>query len=410
MNHRDQSLGIILFATVIVLVQAKHRWNAVQPSFLRKSPPFDESQGKLFTSSSPMDWRHRVSGPEGEDCELVVQNDLSEPILLCWVSPSGQLLGHRKINDRSIRDKSVSNMHTEYTYAGHAFVCLRYPQGSPPDRLQDVDPQAFLAHYTPNTHAKHILTIGKGFWGGLLATVSTERVDDEVVDSSAKVYELVYMGGFAVHCEPGVFANTPTLEEVLTKDIETMSAILPQAAKQRLQASTPIWLNRSLIYGPKSAPIDEQKAMFHPHGEEIWLRKNGLNVAKAGGVEICNARDYLQSRGLWGPGGILVHEFCHAYHNKFCPDGFDCVDICNAYKLAMSKGLYDAVAVHGPQGRNGPIKHYACSNHMEFFAELSVAYHWKEDSEYNKWYPFNHQQLQEHDPDTCRVMDKYWLL
>jgi hypothetical protein len=45
----------------------------------------------------------------------------------------------------------------------------------------------------------------------------------------------------------------------------------------------------------------------------------------------------------------------------------------------MSKKLYDSVAVHGPQGKDGPIKAYACANPMEFFAELSVAYLWHAD-------------------------------
>lgn len=30
---------------------------------------------------------------------------------------------------------------------------------------------------------------------------------------------------------------------------------------------------------------------------------------------------------LWGYGGILVHELSHAYHNKFCPNGFNCKEI-----------------------------------------------------------------------------------
>lgn len=127
----------------------------------------------------------------------------------------------------------------------------------------------------------------------------------------------------------------------------------------------------------------------------------------------------------------------------------------------MNAKLYDNVAVHGPQGEaeetenavdtdNDPnkseptlttnnnknkcisatevkdeaitavslhlrrqrktAKAYACTNCMEFFAELSVAYHWKEDevTEYNKWYPFNRHQLQQHDPKTVHILDKYW--
>ncbi len=75
----------------------------------------------------------------------------------------------------------------------------------------------------------------------------------------------------------------------------------------------------------------------------------------------------------------------------------------------MQKKLYDQVKVHGPQGEVGLAKAYACTNCMEFFAELSVAYLWqKDDTEYNKWYPFNRQQLIEHDNDSFCVLDKCW--
>lgn len=76
----------------------------------------------------------------------------------------------------------------------------------------------------------------------------------------------------------------------------------------------------------------------------------------------------------------------------------------------MKKCLYDKVAVHGRQGANGPVKAYACANCMEFFAELSTAYMWKEDesTEYNKWFPFNRYQLAQHDPHTYQVINKYW--
>ena len=82
----------------------------------------------------------------------------------------------------------------------------------------------------------------------------------------------------------------------------------------------------------------------------------------------------------------------------------------------MKDKLYDSVRVHGPQGLAAdgvtPVaaKAYACTNCMEFFAELSVAYHWcRDDSEYNKWFPFNRAQLLAHDPATMRVLEREWL-
>jgi hypothetical protein len=90
-----------------------------------------------------------------------------------------------------------------------------------------------------------------------------------------------------------------------------------------------------------------------------------------------------------------------------------------AYEEAMEKKLYDCVPVHGPQGLKGGCKAYACYNCMEFFAELSVAFHWQRDCidscapysceiEHNKWYPHNYAQLKKHDIKACRMLAKMW--
>ena len=84
--------------------------------------------------------------------------------------------------------------------------------------------------------------------------------------------------------------------------------------------------------------------------------------------------------------------------------------LLQAYNIAMRKKLYDKVPVHGVQGKDGFAKAYACANCMEFFAELSVAYHWTcdETTEFNKWYPYNRAMLITHDPETFQVLDKFW--
>jgi hypothetical protein len=105
-----------------------------------------------------------------------------------------------------------------------------------------------------------------------------------------------------------------------------------------------------------------------------------------------------------------LHEYCHAYHNKFCSGGYDCKIVREAYNTAMARKLYDCVRVHGKQGRKGPQKAYCCANCMEFFAELSVAFLYRDDDtfEYNKWYPHNYAQLKTHDPDSCVMLATMW--
>jgi len=76
--------------------------------------------------------------------------------------------------------------------------------------------------------------------------------------------------------------------------------------------------------------------------------------------------------------------------------------------MAMNDGLYDCVRVHGPQGPE--CKAYACTNAMEYFAELSVAFLGGLDDtrEHNKWYPFNRSQLREHDPRAFDMLCRVW--
>ena len=137
-----------------------------------------------------------------------------------------------------------------------------------------------------------------------------------------------------------------------------------------------------------------------------------MTVEKAGCVEVYSISGYINDSNLWGVGGILMHELSHAYHDKFCVDGYGNSVIDSAYRQAIARGLYDRVQVHGPQGRDGPIKAYACSNRMEFWAELSVAYMWKKNNEceYNKWFPFNNQQFRSHDPESWAIFDKLWSM
>ena len=93
---------------------------------------------------------------------------------------------------------------------------------------------------------------------------------------------------------------------------------------------------------------------------------NGMRVDKCGCVEVYCASDFLQSRGLWGVGGVILHELCHAFHDQHCSKGFENPIIRQAYTDAMRCKTYDSVQVHGEQGLHGPVKAYACTNCMEF--------------------------------------------
>ena len=150
----------------------------------------------------------------------------------------------------------------------------------------------------------------------------TTQEDEEVVDTTDKVYLTREICGFTIRYEPEVFECTPHLEACMTDDLQFVCLLLPDLAREKLQKSTPFWLNTAISYGPKRKPIIGHTACFHPGSG--WLKKMGMNPAKCGGVEIYSAADYVAARSMWGVGGLLLHELCHAYHFKHCPNGYDC--------------------------------------------------------------------------------------
>ena len=247
----------------------------------------------------------------------------------------------------------------------------------------------------------------------LKVDVCSTQLDPTPLDTSSKIYEETVLGGWPCRIEPGCFPSdlddpvtgVNSLRKRFEDDLMAACAALPPHARQKLQQSTPIWINKSQSYGPKVAPVRNQDGCFHPGAE--WLVRNGMSAEKEGGVEWFDARHYLTDCDLWGPGGLMLHELSHAWHHIHCLDDYDNEDIKDTYKKAMDDGLYDCVAVHGPQGPK--CKAYACQDQMEYFAELSVAFlGGTDDKEHNKWFPFNRKQLRKHDPRAYDMLCRIW--
>ena len=78
---------------------------------------------------------------------------------------------------------------------------------------------------------------------------------------------------------------------------------------------------------------------------------------------------------------------------------FDHPDVLKVYNEAKEKGTYEDVLSH--TGR--PVRHYALTNHKEYFAETTEAY-----LGVNDFYPFVRAELQEHDPSGFALMQKVW--
>lgn len=132
------------------------------------------------------------------------------------------------------------------------------------------------------------------------------------------------------------------------------------------------------------------------HHSRQWLKDNGYNPDKAGGIEINNARNFVawsQKAQPW----MVLHELSHQYHHLTL--GADYAPLAAAYKQAMERKLYDSVEYVG----GGKRKAYATTNASEYFAELSEAYFGKND-----FFPYTRDELKKHDPIGYEMLVKAW--
>lgn len=397
----------------------------------------------------------------GKSLRIAFRNLSPVPLLLCWVSENGDLHHFYKLPPSSgllgFSETTVTEGdHIEHTCGGHAFCIAHVPENQilEANRLKSLqDVSSIIGGYRPSQtchqNEVHLVTISRvrplqekvmccppklrgkrrkvsfvimDDEEPLVENYHTDNVDDDNYewalsahlakldttpwDTSTKVYELHILGGWPVYAEPNWHNGDTALEKQLANDLEQVSKILPHHAVEYLRENCPVWVNLSIKYGPKACPIRGTYCCYHPSKD--WLVENGLNPLKHKCVEINDGPGYKKDHAYWGPGGLMLHEFCHAYHHRMLPDGYENKEILTCYEQAMKEGLYDMVKVHGPQGPEATA--YACTNDKEYFAELSTAFlgGLDPDKEYNKWYPFNRSQLKQHDLRAYKLLCRLW--
>ena len=94
---------------------------------------------------------------------------------------------------------------------------------------------------------------------------------------------------------------------------------------------------------------------------------------------------------------VILHELAHSYHDQVL--NFENEEIMLAYKRAEKEQLYERVLLF----RGGITRHYARTNHKEFFAEMTESY-----VGVNDFFPFVRAELKQHDPKTFSLMEKIW--
>lgn len=143
--------------------------------------------------------------------------------------------------------------------------------------------------------------------------------------------------------------------------------------------------------------LDHALSNMQYHPGKGWLVNNKYDPTLEKRVHVPRARQLL-SKDQWAKHPyVILHELAHSYHDQVL--SFEHQEIISAYQRAEKDKLYERVLLF----RGGKTRHYARTNHKEFFAEMTESY-----LGVNDFYPFVRAELQEHDPQTYLLMQKIW--
>ena len=142
-----------------------------------------------------------------------------------------------------------------------------------------------------------------------------------------------------------------TMDELDSRLSDIEQALPPSAFKSLQQVQLWVELNQ----------LPNGGAQYHV--SENWLRDNGYNPEKAGGVEISNASNFV----IWSQSdqpSMILHEMAHAWDFNFRDDG---VDFSGPYQQTVASVIYESV-----DHVNGTVQRaYALTDEKEYFAEVT---------------------------------------
>jgi hypothetical protein len=211
--------------------------------------------------------------------------------------------------------------------------------------------------------------------------------DEEVSQADGtRSFRVMNIQGWKVYFHKRILREQRELGEKVIKLLKMQLAqvvhAVPESRLEKLR-EVPIWVD------------DMGRGPIHYHPGRQWLLDNGYNPDKHRAVDISQARNLVRSYRAqpW----VMMHELSHAYHDRVL--GFDDTRVLAAFEEAVKQKKYEAVLrISGSSG-----KHYALSNHKEYFAECTEAFFGTND-----FYPFVSAELRQHDPGMYRLLEEIW--
>ncbi|MCA9053448.1 MAG: metallopeptidase [Planctomycetaceae bacterium] len=173
---------------------------------------------------------------------------------------------------------------------------------------------------------------------------------------------------------------------MLANHLQRIKILVPAEPLARLQ-QVELWIEHD---------HPRLKAMqYHP--SEKWLIDNGHDPRLARKVHITQARQLFSREQMLKHPAVILHELAHAYHDQVL--GFDDPEVIRVFEQAKEQGLYEEVLLFTGE----KVRHYALTNHKEYFAEATEAYFYRND-----FYPFVRAELAEYDPALHELLKEIW--
>ncbi len=226
-----------------------------------------------------------------------------------------------------------------------------------------------------------------------IRAAAVQRSDDAAAKPNGVRFDPVVreIEGWTVHVDPALLDGEHREEgvralEMLANHLQRIEILVPSRPLEEMRRLE-IWIEHS-------HPTLKSK-QYHP--SRGWLVENGHDPRLEKKVHIPLARDLLSREQMLKHPAVILHELAHAYHDQVL--GFDHPEIVAAFARAQLAGNYQRVLDH----RGGTVRHYALSNHKEYFAEGTEAYFYRND-----FYPFVGAELKQHDPALHGLLETIW--
>lgn len=203
------------------------------------------------------------------------------------------------------------------------------------------------------------------------------------------------LSGWTVHIRREMLAGDSTATEkalaLLKTQLDEIIQVVPSKAVAELK-KVPLWISPEY-------PATPPRAEYHPGAG--WLKDNNRDSAMVKGIEFTNVRIFeAETRRM---PNFALHELSHAYHDRVLPNGFGNPELKAAFGTAKQSGKYDRVERQDSEGRKRMDVAYALTNPQEYFAESTEAYFTRND-----FFPFDRNELNQHDPETLKLIAKLW--